>query len=153
MNLDDLGSIGEFVGALGVIASLVYLALQIRQNTKSTRSATYQAATRDILEAADQVTLDAELNCIYFEGLRDFYSLSRDKKRRFASYMISLLRRYENMLYQTNAGMLDSEWWAGIGKNLEHVISQPGTQSWWQGARSLFRPDFQEFIDRIGKRE
>ena len=153
MTLQDLGSIGEFVAAIATLATLVYLALQIRQNTKSSRSATYQAATRDILQAADQVTLDPELNCIYFEGLHDFDSLSREKKRRFASYMISLLRRYENMLYQTNAGMLDSDWWVGIGKNLEQVISQPGVQSWWKGARSLFRPDFQEFIDRIGKRE
>ena len=149
MNLDDLGNIGEFVGALGVIASLVYLALQIRQNTRSTRTAMYQATTRDMFEAADLMARDADLNSIWFEGIRDFDSLSREKKRRFASYMFSLLRRYDNAHHQTNAGMIDGDWWAGISETLEYTISNPGVQSWWKEGRALFRPDFREFIDQM----
>jgi hypothetical protein len=42
MSLEDLGNIGEFVAAVGVIASLIYLAVQIRQNTDSLRAATFQ---------------------------------------------------------------------------------------------------------------
>ncbi len=42
MNWDAIGAIAELLGAIGVIASLVYLATQIRQNTRSVRSATYQ---------------------------------------------------------------------------------------------------------------
>jgi hypothetical protein len=149
MTLQDLGNIGEFVGALGVIASLVYLALQIRQNTRSTRTAMYQATTRDMFEAADLMARDADLNAIWFTGIRDFDSLSREEMRRFASYMFSLLRRYDNAHHQTNAGMIDGEWWAGISETLEYTISHPGVQSWWKEGRSLFRPDFREFIDQM----
>ena len=35
MTIIELGALGEFVGAIGVIATLVYLAAQIRQNTRS----------------------------------------------------------------------------------------------------------------------
>ena len=149
MNLDDLGNIGEFVGAVGVIASLVYLALQIRQNTKSTRTAMYQAATRDMFDAADLIASDADLNSIWFEGLRDFDSLPREEKRRFASCMFSLLRRYANALHQTNTGMIDGEWWVEASYTLEYTISHPGFQTWWKEGRSLFRPDFREFIDQV----
>ena len=38
MTLADLGNLGEFVGALGVVAALVYLAFQIRQNTRQLRN-------------------------------------------------------------------------------------------------------------------
>ena len=41
--LESLGNIGEFLGALAVLISLVYLAIQIRQNTQTVRSATHQA--------------------------------------------------------------------------------------------------------------
>ena len=42
MNWEAIGAIAETLGAIGVIASLVYLAGQIRQNTRSIRGATYQ---------------------------------------------------------------------------------------------------------------
>jgi hypothetical protein len=43
MSLEDLGNIGEFVAAVGVIISLIYLAIQIRQNAEALRSAMQQA--------------------------------------------------------------------------------------------------------------
>ncbi len=51
MTLQDLGNIGEFVAAIGVIISLVYLARQIRQNTESVRAAAVDAATDRFIEA------------------------------------------------------------------------------------------------------
>ena len=46
MNWDALGAIGEIVGALGVIATLAYLAVQVRQNTGAIRGATLNAVTQ-----------------------------------------------------------------------------------------------------------
>ena len=50
MTLEDLGNLGEFLGAIGVIASLVYLAVQIRQNTRAVNSNTSQAITDSRVE-------------------------------------------------------------------------------------------------------
>ena len=49
MTLDDLGNIGEFLGAIAVVASLLYLSMQIRQNTRSVKSATAQSASQTIV--------------------------------------------------------------------------------------------------------
>ena len=38
MNWDAIGAIGEVVGAVGVIITLIYLAAQIRQNSKTTQA-------------------------------------------------------------------------------------------------------------------
>ena len=46
MNLDILGNLGEFLGAIGVIVSLIYLAGQIRQNTR----AVYNRDFREFVE-------------------------------------------------------------------------------------------------------
>ena len=37
MNIEDLGNIGEFIGSLGVIFSLIYLGKQIKQQNEVTR--------------------------------------------------------------------------------------------------------------------
>ena len=47
--LQDLGSLGEFVGALGVVVSLVYLARQMQQNTTSVRAASFNSMTENSL--------------------------------------------------------------------------------------------------------
>ena len=46
--LDDLGNIGDLVGGIGVVATVIYLAVQIRHGTASTRSASYQAVVSAI---------------------------------------------------------------------------------------------------------
>jgi len=43
MNWDALGAIAEICGAIGVIVTLVYLSVQLRQNTKGMRSATFES--------------------------------------------------------------------------------------------------------------
>ena len=42
MNINDLGSIGEFVSSIAVLISLIYLAVQIRSNSKETRLSNVQ---------------------------------------------------------------------------------------------------------------
>ena len=57
--LDAFGNIGDFVGGIGVIITLLYLAAQIRQNTKSSRTQSYQAAVAAISEWTREVGADA----------------------------------------------------------------------------------------------
>jgi hypothetical protein len=52
MSLMELGALGEFTSSIGVIITLAYLAIQIRQNTKTAKAATYSATTGGIDELA-----------------------------------------------------------------------------------------------------
>ena len=76
MTLQDLGSIGEFVGGAVVVLSLVYLPLQIRQNTRSLRAAAYQEAARSANEWSSLLVRNAELNGLFSKGISDYSSLS-----------------------------------------------------------------------------
>ena len=147
MTLEDLGNLGEFLGALAVVASFIYLAIQVRQSTRAVRNSTVHEVGRDVAAGMDQLNLDPELNRIWYDGLRDFEALSREEQRRFASYVTSILRRYENLLYQTRHGTLDPDAWAGLRKQLAFSFSQPGMLAWWKRAKNLFHPQLVEFID------
>lgn len=148
MNWEAIGAVGEVVGAVGVIATLGYLAVQIRHNTHSVRSSTFHETVRDLADAIDQLGRDAELTRIWYAGLQDFESLSKEERQRFATYTTSVLRRYENLLYQTEHGNLDPDAWSGTREHLRYVFSQPGgTVVWWKRARNLFNPQLREFIE------
>jgi hypothetical protein len=148
MTLDDLGNIGELVAAVGVIVSLIYLARQIRQNTRSVQASAFQEAMRDVYAIFDLLASDADLSRIYWASVRDLDSVSPEERRRFASYMLGVFRRMENVVFQTQQGMLDPASWAGIRNTARRSLSQPGGAAWWSRAQDLFSPGFREYVDR-----
>ena len=44
VNWEAIAAVGQLVGALAVLATLIYLAVQIRQNTAAVATATYESA-------------------------------------------------------------------------------------------------------------
>ena len=100
MSIIELGALGEFIGAVLLFGSLVFVGLQIRQNTKSIRASTYREAISDFAYGIEELNHDPELTQIWFDGMRDFESLSREDKQRLAIYCTAILRRYENVLFQ-----------------------------------------------------
>ena len=48
--LEALGNAGGFLGGIGVVVTLVYLATQIRQNTRVVRTSKFQASTAPLLD-------------------------------------------------------------------------------------------------------
>jgi len=147
MTLQDLGSVGEFVAAVATVVTLVYLAIQIRQNTRFVRASSFQACTRDAFDIIDQIALDPELNRIYFAGTRDYRSLSAEDRKRFGAFMSSLLGRWENFEFQCSQSVLDRESFSFFHANMRVAFSQRGTWQWWDKARHLFSPAVQQLIE------
>jgi hypothetical protein len=69
MSLQDLGNLGEFIGALGVVVSLIYVAVQIRHNTRAVRDSAEKEMARDASDFLSQITENAEVARIYRIGL------------------------------------------------------------------------------------
>ena len=146
--LDAIGNIGEFIGGIAVVVTLIYLASQIRQNTRSVRVSAFQAAQRDLADLLDRLSGDPELIRIYFDGNSDFESFSQADRRRYATFMAAFMRRYETLIYQTRLGNIDPIQWEGVRENLREAFQGAGARAWWEGARSHFNPDLREFVQR-----
>jgi hypothetical protein len=146
--MEALGNIGDFLGGIGVVITLVYLAGQIRQNTRSIRTSAFQAAQRDIVDKLDGMSSDPELVRIYFDGNHKFESFSKEDRRRYATFMTGFLRRYENLLYQTRLGNIDREQWEGVLAELRTAFNYPGARAWWAQANGSFNRELREFVER-----
>jgi hypothetical protein len=146
--LEALGNIGDFLGGIGVVVTLIYLAGQIRQNTKSIRVSAFQATQRDLADLQDRLSGDAELIRIYFDGNSDFESFSQEDRRRYATFMAAFMRRYETLIYQTRLGNIDPDQWEGVRENLIRAFQGAGARAWWEGAQGYFNPELREFVQR-----
>ena len=151
--LEDLGNLGDFIGGLAVVVTLLYLTFQIRQNTASVRAATLQSAAQANAELLERFASDPELLRIYQAGTRDFESLSPDDQLRFASVMGSLLHRVEGMVGQLHSGLLPPEAVEGGANRLRGAFALPGTRAWWERGKHVFNARLQTWVEEeiIGK--
>ena len=146
--VEALGNIGDFLGGIGVVITLIYLAGQIRQNTQSTRTTAFQAAQGGVTDKLDQLASDPELIRIYFDGNHNYESFSLEDRRRYASFMSGWLRRYETFLYQTRVGNIDPGQWEGVLSELRTAFKYPGARAWWSKANGSFNRELREFVER-----
>jgi hypothetical protein len=147
VSLSDLANIGEFVGGIAVIATLVHLAIQIRQNTRSVRSATFQSVVDSFTDYTFELSKDAELTRLYLHGLNEPNELSEQDSQRFHFLMLTIIRRFESAFQQQSSMMLTPSQWSGFRGSAAGVLSSPGGGKWWVANRALFTEEFQNFVE------
>ncbi len=128
--LDDLGNIGDFVGGVAVIASFIYLALQIRQNTETLRANSVQELTENILRASATLAEPANAD-VYIRGARSYSSLTSDEKLRFQLLLGLFLGWFDTVLEYRERNMVDDsyiEWQVGA---IQIILANPGVREFW----------------------
>jgi hypothetical protein len=148
MTLSDLGDLGDFLGGVGVIVTLVYLAIQIRRNTYAVRSASLDSAYAAHMEFQRTVWSDSELNKLWFDGLLGKREFSDTERERFLFMVISCARLWESAYFKVNEGSLESKAWVGLNHELAVVFAFPGVQPYWTGVvRGMCAKEFVEFVE------
>jgi hypothetical protein len=130
MTLDDLGNIGEFVGAIGVILSLVFVGLQLRKNTEALNDANTETASSRVIELSQLLASDAELARLWSTGLKTIDDLDPVELTRFSSLMYSTITDIWDQFAKHRKGQIDERTWLPVQENLRFFISQPGFRQW-----------------------
>lgn len=147
MDWGAVSAISGLLAALFIGVTVVYLALQIKASTKATHSQTYHLATSALAEMASIVGRDSELARIFRIGMVDPKALTEDEFTQFGYLGISLFRRFENIFFQYQSGMVDEDFWVGHRENILWFFHRPGIQAWWQDRKFGFSENFREFLD------
>lgn len=153
MNFEPLGNIGEFVGGIGVAASLIYLAVQIRQNSRHVQASIEQARAQALREGMESdyvidLARDEGTVAIWLEGRRSLEGLDDVERARFSLLMGGIVGRYESNMLMHQQGFLTDERWQSQRNALRALLSDPGAQSWWKLFSFHFTPSFRAIVDR-----
>lgn len=148
MNWDAIGAVGEIVGALAVLTSILYLAVQIRQNTSSIRSSSYQGAVSSISEVTLLLANNAEIARIAKIGLsEDGNDLDAEEEFRFGMLLTGIFRNYENYWFQHECGVMDDHLWIGVKNAMLGYYNQPAVKRWWKLRSSIYSSEFEAFLN------
>jgi hypothetical protein len=153
MSLDDLGNVGELVGAIAVVVSLLYLAVQIRQNTRSVRAATHHSSARAATETQNFFGQSNDAARIFLAGSRDSEELTEEERMRFDSMLLSIFMWYEDSFFQYQQSMIDGEVWEGRQQALLGQLKRPGTASWWSRRSKFFARSFVSYVNRLSQHD
>jgi len=151
VTIQDLGSVGELIAAIATVATLLYLALQIRQNTSASRGSGAASQTQADLAVSLLLAQDADVSRIFFDGVADPSTLSERDHRRFDSLMNSLVANQEQAWRFHNEGAIDGEQWEAMLSFLRWVTHQPGFVEYWATWRSTSPAGFAQVVDRVSR--
>lgn len=157
MNWDAIGTIAEVVSAAAVVVSLIYLAAQIKQNTKQVEE---QARGQRFVALGtlgeqwrgfrSQVTNSPEVASIWRRGNEDFEGLDEDSRALCDLLMVELIWSFA---YNWMMGVED-----GLGEYVRDDIADnfvnydtPGLGQWWRTSprKQEYPRDFVDFLDGL----
>jgi len=145
-SIQDLGAAGEFIAAIAVVITLIFLTLQIRQNTAVART----AAMRSTYEQYDRfrtATFDPELAELWIKGLANEHLTEPADNVRFSNLLAMLTYGAQSNWECVRQGIMDAEEWRNSARRLNDAFASPGGAKWWVSAQPFFQAAFVREIE------
>ncbi len=147
MNWDALGAIAELLGALGVVVTLAYLALQIRRSNILAVAESHRYSNQVAAASILAVVQDGEVAKIFREGLVDRAGLAADDLTRFDMLLSSLVGALSaSIMDQMTLGIYGDDRISDQRSSLRMILSTPGGAAWWSLHRESYPSAFQRFV-------
>ena len=146
MTLADLGNLGEFIASIGVLITLIYLAIQIRQNTAATRIQIRQAISEAQFANINSRATDEHLPLIIMKVNRG-EPINTEEHDRLYFHLDATMRQFENFHSHHTAGMLSDMDWKAIRAGMIRTLRTELAQEIWAGIRHAYNEDFQTVVD------
>lgn len=136
--VEILGNLGEFIGALGVVTSLVYLAQQMSQNTTSVRAASFNSMVQNSIALLEHSFRDSEFAAFLHRAESDPEALTPAERVRWDAYMTAVYRHFGNLVYQYRVGALDRQMWESYQRTLREHLRTPSWGEWFFANKDVF---------------
>lgn len=149
LNWEAVGAVGEIVGALAVVLSLVYLAVQVRQNNGMLRRAASRDAVASVRAVNQTLIRDPGMTQIVRQGLKYPEQMDDTDRARFHVFLFNFLKVYEDLHFHYKAGALEPAIWEGWVHNASAFLTTPGARSYWKERRPAFSAPFQAWVDSL----
>ena len=153
MNWEAIGAIGETIGAIAVIISLLYLAIQIRQNTAQMKHSAELArlSLQENFVSGQQtffMTLLTSSNAfdVWKSASANAEELDDDEREKVGLLFYDQMYRYQ-VMYQ--ARVIDPQETDRLSVQLDRIAHLPSFEGWWTRQRDAFDydPPFVQLVD------
>lgn len=149
MNWEMLSAIGQLMAALGVIPSLIYLAIQIREQNRERRRAGINILTAQWSELVKTAQESREFAVVFLQGMRSFHDLDAPDKLRFSAFFTRFVRNCEGMYVYYRDDALAKPLWDEVEQTIIDYFAYPGVREWWATRKHWVTDEFRAVVETL----
>jgi hypothetical protein len=149
LNWEAAGAVGEILGAASVVATLFYLARQVKQTTSVSQAAARQAISQMNVDSWG-ASLDPQVLALAATKATTGEELTPEELGNYVRWILMRMRFVENAHYQYKEGLLDSDEWNGYVNLINFLVGpiSPAHEAWSRAAVA-YSPRFVDEVNRI----
>lgn len=149
MKLRDAANWAEVVSAVAIVVSLIYVGIQVTDNTSATRSATASHANTEFIDWYEHISADPEIVDVWYRGVREPETLTDQEFLRFVFLVHIIMLQFQNNFYLVEEGTLDKKVLESITLTLTTIKGTAGFDRYWALRKQLFYPEYRMFIEEL----
>ena len=153
MTLEKLALIADIVGALAIVITLIYLAIQIKGSAQSSRSAAVTDATTAMQSFYQELGTNPATSKLFFDGLTNPDALSKQDQFQYLMLMHSCFLGFQRSFFLAREGTLDFALRDSIGTAIHAVNHLPGMHFYWRQRKGYFQSEFVKWVEGLLARE
>lgn len=153
LSIQDWGAIGEIAGGIAVIVSLLYLAVQVRQNTRHVKSnldaarlASFEASAQSGNHFRELLARDRELTDLFLRGLEGFETLDKTDRFRMDMLLRNLFSETQRTYVRETTLKSNAE---GPKRIIEDIVASRAVREWLKEERGDWLPEFRAYVDEL----
>ena len=150
-NLKKFALLVEIIGGISIIISLIFVGIQLRENSKATRSATAAATVSELTSFYSNLGNSEQGSRVFYEFMVRPDSLSETERFQAIMNAHGVMLTIQNSYYLVKEGTLDEEIMNSVMGSVLATKDNPGFKVFWNARRDLFFEEFQAYIDSLRK--
>ena len=148
MNWDAIGAVGELVGGLLVLVSLVYLAAQIRQTNRLAEADAERETLDSYSSMLARIVSNPEVIVIGQRAFTDWRTLLNKEKAQFHHLTAPIVNHLDTVLRLHEKGLISRELRDLFGNLFLSMVTSPGGKQWWAEVNGAFPASCREYVAR-----
>lgn len=153
MTMLEWGALGELIGGIAIIVSLIYVGVQVKDSAGATRSAAANDASVSMQSWYLEMGSNRQASELWFNALTSPKPLSTHDEYQFMMIMHAAMLGIQNSFLLSQEGTLDPEIREGLTTAIVAVKDLPGMERYWRQRKHFFHSGFTEYVDELLARD
>src|SRR5678815_3222243 len=149
MNWEMLTAIGQLATVCVGVPSIIYFAIQLREQTRERRQSAVNALAVQWGDLTKALHENAEFTALYLRGIQSFHDLDAVSKLRFSAFQNRFFKNFEGMYYSRQEGILTTELWNEIERTMSDFLAYDGVRQWWETRKHWHTEAFVGVVEAI----
>jgi hypothetical protein len=137
----------NLAASLGVLLGILFLALEIRQNTEMMRSQARDSITDKQMTFSEWVTTEPEMAVAISEANSGLQSMSPEHRLMYTYFLTGVWREWENSYYQYQRGLFEANEFEPRTRRWRSQMESEAARAIWNGTRLWYAPGFRGVVD------